>query len=66
MEELPKHEWHNPMNDIKRTTRKREKTRAALVNAARQLVFARGQEKISIQDITDAADVGLGTFYNYF
>jgi AcrR family transcriptional regulator len=54
------------MNDIKRTNRKRERTRAALVNAARKLVFSRGQEKISIQDITDAADVGLGTFYNYF
>jgi AcrR family transcriptional regulator len=54
------------MNDIKRTNRKRERTRAALVNAARNLVFSRGQEKISIQDITDEADVGLGTFYNYF
>jgi AcrR family transcriptional regulator len=55
-----------PMNDIKRTNRKRERTRAALVSAARKLVFSRGHEKISIQDITDAADVGLGTFYNYF
>ncbi|MFT4632707.1 MAG: AcrR family transcriptional regulator [Candidatus Pseudothioglobus sp.] len=54
------------MNDTKRTNRKRERTRAALVNAARKLVFSRGHEKISIQDITDAADVGLGTFYNYF
>jgi len=54
------------MNDIKRTNRKREKTRAALVSAARRLVFSRGHEKISIQDITEAADVGLGTFYNYF
>jgi AcrR family transcriptional regulator len=54
------------MNDIKRTNRKRERTRAALVSAARKMVFSRGHEKISIQDITDAADVGLGTFYNYF
>ncbi len=45
---------------------KRTKTRLALVTAARELVKERGHEKISIQDITDRADVGLGTFYNYF
>ena len=45
---------------------KRERTRESLVNAARQLVEERTDEKISIQDITQRADVGLGTFYNYF
>ncbi|MCB1644192.1 MAG: TetR/AcrR family transcriptional regulator [Pseudomonadales bacterium] len=54
------------MNDINRMTRKREKTRQALLDAARKLVFSTGHEKISIQDITAEADVGLGTFYNYF
>lgn len=47
-------------------SRKRERTRHALVTAARALVFERGHERISIQDITERADVGLGTFYNYF
>jgi AcrR family transcriptional regulator len=45
---------------------KKEKTRQRLVDAARALVFSAQHEKISIQEITAAADVGLGTFYNYF
>ena len=49
-----------------RLVRKRERTRQALVEAARSLVEERGHERLSIQDITDRADVGLGTFYNYF
>lgn len=49
-----------------RLARKREKTRQALIDAATLLVDARGHEFISIQDITDQANVGLGTFYNYF
>lgn len=49
-----------------RLARKRERTRQALLRAARELVYERGHEKISIQDITERADVGLGTFYNYF
>ncbi len=49
-----------------RSSRRRERTRASLVAAAKALVFERGHEKIAIQDITERADVGLGTFYNYF
>lgn len=49
-----------------RLARKREKTRQSLVDAARSLVEEQGHERLSIQDITDRADVGLGTFYNYF
>ncbi len=45
---------------------KRETTRAALIEATRSLVMERGKEKISIQDITHRANVGSGTFYNYF
>jgi AcrR family transcriptional regulator len=45
---------------------KRQKTHASLVSAAKSLVFERPQQKISIQDITDRAQLGLGTFYNYF
>ena len=47
-------------------TPKRAKTRDALLNAARDLVFERGHERISIQDITNRAGVATGTFYNYF
>lgn len=54
------------MSDGDRLARKRQKTRQALLDAARSLVYERGHERIAIQDITERADVGLGTFYNYF
>ena len=54
------------MADPERLARKREKTRCALLIAARELVFERGHERIAIQDITERAHLGLGTFYNYF
>lgn len=57
---------HIPMSEPARLAKKRERTRQALVTAARDLVYERGHEKIAIQDITRKADVGLGTFYNYF
>jgi len=49
-----------------RLAKKRERTRQTLIDAATLLVNEYGHERISIQDITDKADVGLGTFYNYF
>ena len=54
------------MTQGNRLARKRERTRRALLEAARELVYQRGHERIAIQDITERADVGLGTFYNYF
>ncbi|MDK1023360.1 MAG: TetR/AcrR family transcriptional regulator [Gammaproteobacteria bacterium] len=54
------------MADLSRTERKRQRTRTALIEATRKLAYRGGQEKISVQDITEEADVGLGTFYNYF
>ncbi len=45
---------------------RKTRTRTALVHAARDLVFERGHEKISIQDITARAGVATGTFYNHF
>lgn len=54
------------MDEGSRQTNKREQTRGKLVAAARTLVYERGHEKIAIQDITDSAGLGLGTFYNYF
>lgn len=54
------------MSDTDKLARKRERTRRALLDAAHELVYERGHEKIGIQDITERAQVGLGTFYNYF
>lgn len=56
----------NNLRVIAQKTCKRETTRAALIAATRSLVTERGKEKISIQDITHRAQVGSGTFYNYF
>ncbi|MEM7363016.1 MAG: TetR/AcrR family transcriptional regulator [Pseudomonadota bacterium] len=47
-------------------TQKRERTRQALLDATRSIVFERGHDKISITEITQRANVATGTFYNYF
>jgi AcrR family transcriptional regulator len=44
---------------------RRARTRAALVAAAQQLL-AEGRVEVSIQEITDTAGVGFGSFYNHF
>jgi AcrR family transcriptional regulator len=49
-----------------RRDRRRHRTRAALVAAARTVMARKGVEPTTIADITEAADVGFGTFYNYF
>jgi len=36
------------------------------MNAALQLMSAKGVDGVAIQDITNAADVGFGSFYNHF
>ncbi|MFD5178241.1 TetR/AcrR family transcriptional regulator [Nocardia sp. NPDC058379] len=48
-----------------RTDRRRERTRNALLGAARKFL-SEGQSAVSIKEITDAADVGFGSFYNHF
>lgn len=48
-----------------RVDRRRQRTRSALIVAAQQLL-ADGRSNASIQEITDAADVGFGSFYNHF
>jgi AcrR family transcriptional regulator len=49
-----------------RLDRRKARTRAALVSAARELLTTRDPAEVSIQEITDAADVGFGSFYNHF
>lgn len=48
-----------------RLARRKEQTRGALLRAA-QGFLAQGTSAVSIQEITDAADVGFGSFYNHF
>ncbi len=49
-----------------RTARRREETRAKLLAAARALFAEQGVEVTRINEITDRADVGFGSFYNHF
>lgn len=48
-----------------RLERRRARTRAALIDAAQRLL-AEGRANVSVLEITQAADVGLGSFYNHF
>jgi AcrR family transcriptional regulator len=49
----------------KRGERRKAKTRAALIHAAQRLI-AEGRTSAPILEITELADVGLGSFYNHF
>jgi AcrR family transcriptional regulator len=49
-----------------RRARRRADTRRRLLDAARRLFAAQGVENTRINEITDAADVGFGSFYNHF
>ncbi|WP_028268012.1 TetR/AcrR family transcriptional regulator [Arthrobacter sp. MA-N2] len=49
-----------------RQQRRREQTRARLIDAARTLMAERGVDAVGLSEITEAADLGAGTFYNYF
>ncbi|WP_010291342.1 TetR/AcrR family transcriptional regulator, partial [Streptomyces sp. SA3_actF] len=49
-----------------RNTRRRARTRQALLRAARQVLAEDGDTSVSIQEIAQRADVGFGSFYNHF
>lgn len=57
------------MNDAptqtNRLDRRKARTRAALIRAAQTLI-AEGRTNVPILEITQAADVGMGSFYNHF
>src|SRR5271157_2707805 len=49
-----------------RRERHRAETRERLFRAALRLFAERGYLETTVEDITNAADVGKGTFFNYF
>jgi AcrR family transcriptional regulator len=49
-----------------RTERQRLRTRRLLLDAGRTLIAAKGVAGLRIQEITEQADIALGSFYNYF
>jgi AcrR family transcriptional regulator len=56
----------DPSGPVSRGERRKALTRQKLINAARALLASNTEAGASIQDITDAADVGFGSFYNHF
>ena len=49
-----------------RGARRRRETRSRLLEAALRLMAEKGMEGVAINEITEAADVGFGSFYNHF
>jgi AcrR family transcriptional regulator len=49
-----------------RHARRRQATRRKLIDAAKALIARQGVESTRIQEITEEADVGFGSFYNHF
>ena len=54
-----------PDEGTNRLDRRKARTRAALIHAA-QAFLAAGTATVPIVEITEAADVGMGSFYNHF
>ncbi len=52
--------------DGTRRTRKKERNRLALLEAGRTLIGTSGVTGLRIQEVTEHADIGLGSFYTYF
>jgi AcrR family transcriptional regulator len=55
-------QYDEPVN---RLERRKQRTRAALIHAAQALI-ASGKVNVPVLEITQAADVGMGSFYNHF
>lgn len=49
-----------------RGARRKRETRQRLLGAALRLMAEKGMEGVAINEITEAADVGFGSFYNHF
>jgi AcrR family transcriptional regulator len=56
----------SPLPPADRRQRRAAETRLRLFRCALQLIAERGFPNVTVEDITEAADVGKGTFFNYF
>lgn len=55
----------SPNEPVSRLQRRKMRTRAALIRAAQGFI-AEGKLSVPVLEITQAADVGMGSFYNHF
>ena len=58
--------YYKSMSSSERVTRRKEATRQRIVEAALDLFLAQGFEQTSVAQISEAADIGKGTFFTYF
>ena len=58
--------YRSPQPSTGRRERHRAETRDRLFRAALRLFAERGYQETTVEAITEAADVGKGTFFNYF
>lgn len=63
--DLPERSDASPDAPVSRLERRKMRTRRALVRAAQGFI-AQGKTSVPILEITQAADVGMGSFYNHF
>src|SRR5712671_4958211 len=56
----------NPASNLSRRQRHSADIRERLFRAALELFAQKGFSETTVEDITEAADVGKGTFFNYF
>src|SRR5512146_3187725 len=54
------------LKGVGRRERRAAETRLRLFRCALQLFSEHGFSNVTVEDITEAADVGKGTFFNYF
>jgi AcrR family transcriptional regulator len=54
-----------PEASMNRLERRKQRTRGALIKAAQGFIAA-GRPNVPVLEITQAADVGMGSFYNHF
>jgi AcrR family transcriptional regulator len=54
-----------PDEPVNRLERRKQRTRGALIKAAQGFIAA-GKLNVPVLEITQAADVGMGSFYNHF
>jgi AcrR family transcriptional regulator len=54
-----------PEEPVNRLERRKQRTRAALIKSAQSFIAA-GKFNVPVLEITQAADVGMGSFYNHF